>query len=139
MRKRYSGPASDSARKRIADSYLKQGIAAEEHNDPAVALTAYQKAIEWDPRATKARFNLAAIYIEDKKFDLAEKEYRALLAADPNDHEAQYWLAESILSQDPDAERKAAACVVLKEALKTNDPEKRTLSTALSIMANCQK
>ncbi len=139
MHKRYGGPNSAETRKRISDAYLKHALAAEERTEPELAATAYRKAIEWNPRATKARFNLAGIYIEEKKYDAAETEYRALLKADPADHEAQYWLAESILSQEPDAERKAEACVVLKEALKTGDAEKKTLSTALSIMANCQR
>jgi len=139
MHKRYGGPNSAEARKRISDAYVKQALAAEEHAEPDLAAAAYRKAIEWNPQAIKARFNLAGIYIEEKKFDTAEKEYRALLKADPADHEAQYWLAESILSQEPDAGRTAEACAALKEALKTRDAEKKMLSTALSIMANCQK
>ena len=139
LRKRYSAPGSEQVRKRIAEAYTKQGFLAEDRKEPDSAADAYRKALEWDAKATKARFNLAAIYIEEKKFDLAEKEYRDLIASDPADHESQYWLAESILSQEPTPERKAEACAVLKEAVKTKDAEKKTLSIALTVMSECSK
>ncbi len=137
LRKRYSGPGSEQDRQRIAEAYMKKGFLAEDQKEIDSAADAYRKALEWDPKATKARFNLAAIYVEEKKFDLAEKEYRALIAADPADHESQYWLAESILSQEPTPERTSEACAVLKEAVKTKDAEKKSLSIALTVMSNC--
>ncbi len=112
-------------RMRIADEYARQGVAAEDRKDPYAAVVAYRKAIEWNPAIPKAHFNLAAIYIEDKRYNLAEAEFRVLVDADPNDYEADYWLAESIVAQRPSMERFAAACALLQRSLSIKDLQKR--------------
>jgi hypothetical protein len=61
----------------------------------------------------------------EQKFDLAEAEYRALLAADPADREAQFWLGQSILAATPAAARKAEACDLMQQSMKIQDSGKR--------------
>ena len=109
----------------IANAYAAQGVAAEDSKDPYSAVAAYRKAIEWDPVNPKARFNLGAIYIEDKHYEQAEAEYRALVQADAGDYEAHYWLALSILAQHPEPWRVTEACGLLKKATAIDDPAKK--------------
>lgn len=112
-------------RSRVADAYSAQGVAAEDRKDTYAAVIAYRKALEWDPSSSKARFNLGAIYLEDRKYDLAEGQYRALTQSHPDDFEAHYWLAESILAQPLNPTRKSEACELLKRSLAVSDPGKR--------------
>jgi tetratricopeptide (TPR) repeat protein len=112
-------------RNRIADLYAAQGVAAEDKKDPEAAAGAYRSAIEYNPKNAKARFNLAAIYIDQRRYGLAEVEFRALMQNDPGDYEAQYWLAEAILAQKPAPDRKAEACALLRRALAVDDLARR--------------
>jgi tetratricopeptide (TPR) repeat protein len=123
----------------IANVYADQGVVAEDGKDPYAAVNAYRKAIEWNPGNSKARFNLGAIYIEDKRYELAEAEYRALVDADASDYEAHYWLAQSILAQRPAPERVAAACGLLQKALSVNDAEKKAQFAKAIAAAKCPK
>jgi TolA-binding protein len=123
----------------IANAYAAQGVAAEDGKDPYSAVAAYRKAVEWDPGNSKARFNLGAIYIEDKRYELAEAEYRALVEADGSDYEAHYWLAQSILAQRPAPERVAAACGLLQKALSISDSEKKAQFLKAMAAAKCPK
>jgi len=97
----------------------------------------YRKAIEWNPNNAKARFNLGAIYIEDKRFNLAEAEYRALVEVDASDYEAHYWLAQSILAQRPPLERIAEACGLLRRSLAINDPQRKAQFLKAVAAAKC--
>jgi TolA-binding protein len=124
-------------RTRIANLYADQGIAAEDRKDPYAAVVAYRHAIEWDPVSSKARFNLGAIYIDDKRYNLAEAEYRALVEADANDFEAQYWLAESILAQRPAPERRVEACRLLQRSVAIADAEKKAQFEKALVAAKC--
>jgi tetratricopeptide (TPR) repeat protein len=125
-------------RMRIANEYADQGVAAEDRKDPYAAVIAYRKAIEWNPAIAKAHFNLGAIYIEDKRYNLAEAEFRALVDADSSDYEAHYWLAESILAQHPSPERVAAACALLQRSLSIQDPQKKADFTKAMAAARCE-
>jgi tetratricopeptide (TPR) repeat protein len=125
------------AQDRIATAYIRLGVEAEDRKDAYAAVIAYRKALEWSPKNTKARFNLAAVYIGDLKYDLAEREYRALLAADPSDYEAAYWLAQSILGARPAAPRRTEACELLKKSLQIKDAERRTEFAASLKTAKC--
>ena len=124
----------------IANAYAAQGVAAEDGKDPYSAVAAYRKAIEWDPGNSKARFNLGAIYIEDKHYEQAEAEYRALVEAAPADYEAHYWLAQSILAQQhPAPWRVTEACRLLLKALAIKDPAKKAQFVKAMAAANCPK
>ncbi len=124
-------------RNRIANSYADRGVAAEDRKDPYAAVAEYRHAIEWDAVSSKARFNLGAIYIEDKRYDLAEAEYRALTEADAKDYEAKYWLAESILTQRPNAVRKTEACKLLAASTAIADGEKKAQFAKALAAAKC--
>jgi Flp pilus assembly protein TadD len=121
----------------VANAYAKQGVSAEDPKDSYSAVLAYRKALFWNPKDTKARFNLAAVYVGDRKFEQAEVEYRALIQADPKDHEAQYWLAESILTQRPGTEKKSEACAMLRRSLQVGDPERRSQFAVALEAAQC--
>ena len=146
IEKQYAGWL-DSAKLRdlrnlIASAYADQGVAAEDRKDSEAAIAAYRRSIEWNPVNPKSRFNLGAIYIEDKRYDLAEAEYRALVDTDANDYEAQYWLAQSILAQRPAPERVADACGFLRRSRRGRRPaaakcQKAQYNKALTA-AKCQ-
>ena len=121
----------------IAGAYADQGVSAEDRKDPYSAVIAYRRALEWDPVNAKARFNLGAIYIEDKRYNLAEAEYRALVEADATDREAQYWLAQSILAQRPPADRVQSACQLLRQSLAIGDPQKKAQFAKTLAAAKC--
>ena len=140
LRERYAAPgAPEQPRQRIAAAYVRLGVAAEERKDMYSAAAAYRRALEWWPRDTKARFNLASIYFGDAKYDQAEQEYRLLLSADPFDHEAQYWLAESILAAHPDERRTAEACVMLAQSVQAPDAAKAAQFRASLVNSACPK
>jgi tetratricopeptide (TPR) repeat protein len=127
-----------TSQERISNAYLKFGLDAEDRHDNASAVAAYLKSIEWLSLNTKARFNLAAIYIGDQKFELAEPQYRALLQADSTDHESQFWLAQCLLVFHPDAARKIQACALLQQAMEIEEPA-RHAEFAVVAAANCPK
>jgi len=143
LEKLYSGKLDAAKlralRDRIATTYADQGVAAEDRKDPYSAVISYRKAIEWNPNNAKARFNLGAIYIEDKRFDLAEAEYRALVDADASDYEAHYWLAQSILAQRPPPERLTEACGLLQRSLAIDDPARKAQFLKAVAAAKCEK
>ena len=124
-------------RNQIAAGYAEQGIAAEDRKDSYSAVAAYRHALEWNPTNAKARFNLGAIYIEDKRFNLAEAEYRALVDADATDYEAQYWLAQSILAQRPSQPRVVAACELLRRSMAIEDAQKKAEFAKAFAAAKC--
>lgn len=141
LEKQYSGrldPARmTELRNQIANAYADLGVAAEDRKDSYSAVTAYRHALEWNPANAKARFNLGAVYIEDKRYNLAEAEYRALVDADAADHEAQYWLAQSILAQRPPQPRVAAACEFLRRSMGIGDPQKKAQFVKAYAAAKC--
>ena len=123
---------------RIAEAYATQGVAAEDRRDMVTALTAYRNALDWNPSSSKARFNLGAIYLEQKNYLQAEAQYRALTEIDPADYEAQYWLAEAILAQPRTAARKQEACELLKRSLAIADPGKRADFQKTLVSVKCR-
>ena len=134
LRPRYFTPGvNDPLRERMAAAFNRIGVQAEDRKDPVAAIASYRRALEWSPRNTKAHFNLGALYLGEEKFPEAETEYRALIDADPNDREAQFWLAESILAAKPDVSRRTEACAFLQQSIKIQDSAKRDqFATAFS-------
>ncbi len=124
-------------RERISTAWADQGMAAEDRKEPGRAVEAYRKAVEWNPRNSKARFNLGAIYVDDKRWTLAEAEYRGLVEADPKDYEAQFWLGRSILAQQPGPERRLEACQALNRSLAIGDAGKKAAFAKVQAAARC--
>jgi tetratricopeptide (TPR) repeat protein len=127
-----------ASRERISNAYLKYGLDAEDHQNNVVAERAYLKSLEWFSLNTKARFNLAAIYIGDRKFDQAEPQYRALLEADSADRESEFWLAQCLLNVSPTQGRKAEACNLLQQAIQIDDAARKAQFAAV-IASSCSK
>jgi tetratricopeptide (TPR) repeat protein len=124
-------------RTRVANMLADQGVAAEDRGDVPAAISAYLQAVAYDPSTSKARFNLGAIYIEQKRYSLAEEQFRELTRAEKSDFEAMYWLGESILAQTPSEERRAEACGYLKSSLAISDPEKHRQFSQAHVSAKC--
>jgi predicted Zn-dependent protease len=63
--------------------------------------------------------DLADLYIDAKKYDLAETQFRSLLASKPNDGEFRYGLGRVLLKQKkfPEAEQELIAAIQLKPDL----------------------
>lgn len=121
----FTQPGNEALHEHMAAAYNRLGVQAEDRKDTEAAIAAYRRALEWSPRNTKSRFNLGALYLGQNKFPQAEEEYRALLASDPADREAQFWLGQSILAAKPDAERKTEGCTLLQQSIKIQDSAKR--------------
>ena len=128
---------SAALRERISTAWADQGVAAEDRKEPARAMEAYRKAVEWNPRNSKARFNLGAIYVDGQRWPLAEVEYRRLVEADPKDYEAQFWLGRSILAQHPGPERRLEACQALNRSLAVSDGGKKAAFAKVAAGARC--
>ncbi len=59
----------------------------------AKAVSMYEKALTIDPRDAKARCNLGALYMRDRKTEEAKKEFTTVLEQDPQSALAHYHLA----------------------------------------------
>ena len=72
-------------------------LAADGQNDAALA--ELQVASKLAPSDPSLQLDLAALYAGAKKYDLAEAQYRALLAAKPKDPDVLYGLGQVMLYQ----------------------------------------
>ena len=90
----------NSIREYNVAGYLQQLLGNKEQ-----AIASYQKALELNPNDTKTRFNLANLYHETKKSDLAKSNYEEVLKQKPNDEETMFLLA--VLEQEQGATDKA--------------------------------
>lgn len=63
------------------------------------AIEAYKKAIELDPVAPSAQYNIGLIYAEQESWDQAAEWFQAAVRANPNDQDATYWLKKARAAQ----------------------------------------
>ncbi|MBK9168361.1 MAG: tetratricopeptide repeat protein [Bryobacterales bacterium] len=124
---------------RLAQAFAEAGVAAEDAGQPDVAAERYKAAIERDPSLTKARFNLGGILFERELYSAAEAQYQAVVRQSPGDLEARYWLAESMLAQDPTPERRVEACAHFRESLAVANPDLRRQYTEAFATSGCPK
>ena len=68
------------------------------------AIAAYKKAIELDPVAPSAHYNIGLIYAERKSWAQAAQWFQAAVRANPADQDAVYWLKKARTSQLQDQE-----------------------------------
>ena len=108
----YSRQAGDPEQGRVDQNMVKQAIAE------------YQKVVQLDPKDTESLSMLARMYRVTRDEVNAEKTYRAILAADPNDSDALTGLAA--LSADK-GDLTGAIAMLKQAADKGNDP--RTIVT----------
>lgn len=58
----------------------------------AAAIRSFQRALEIDPATPNAHYQLALIYKEQGKLQLAAEYFEQALAVHPHDRDARYWL-----------------------------------------------
>jgi len=79
---------------RLSEHYFSQGLTLEESGAPPEdAITAYQKAVEYNPKASGALVNLGTIAFRMRKLKEASALYMRAMAADPNYPLAHFNLA----------------------------------------------
>jgi tetratricopeptide (TPR) repeat protein len=98
--------ASDdiSAHPSDIESYNLLGIIESQLQDNAGAIATLQKALRIAPNSTKTRVNLGNLYASQKQFDLAEREFRAVLRIDPANREAHYNLGMLLVARGSPAQ-----------------------------------
>jgi tetratricopeptide (TPR) repeat protein len=92
-------------------------LAADGKNDEAIA--ELQAALKLEPGDVAVERDLADVYISAGKLDLAEAQYRSLLAALPHDPDIQHGLGRALLKQRKfqEAQQELLAAVNLKPDL----------------------
>jgi tetratricopeptide (TPR) repeat protein len=76
-------PQLDSPDVRTAERLVQRGQKMRECQRPILATTAFELALEYDPRLISATVGLADLAIEARDFDTALKHYRQAVAAEP--------------------------------------------------------
>jgi len=83
-----------TARLYLATAYMQQYVPGAESPEnvkmATEALNQFNKVLEQKPNDTTAIASIASLYLNQKKWDDAEAEYRKLIAADPNNKDAYY-------------------------------------------------
>lgn len=74
------------------------GIIEGQQHNYADAIATFDKALKIAPNSTKTRNNLANIFVAEKQFDLAEKQFELVLRVDPANRDANYNLGMLLLS-----------------------------------------
>lgn len=82
-----------------ADAYNLLGVIASERKDEAGALAAFLKAFELAPNSAEINNNLGGAYLTEKKFDLAEKEFRTVLRLEPGNSNGNFNLGVLLLAR----------------------------------------
>lgn len=87
-----------------ADAYNLLGIIESEELDYPNALNTFQKALQLAPHSSQTHNNIGNVYLSEKKFDLAEKEFRIVLRLDPQNQDANYNLGILLITKGSPAE-----------------------------------
>lgn len=87
-----------------SDGYNLLGVIESQQHDDAEALAAFESALQLAPRSIAPHNNIGNLYLTEKKFDLAEKQFRAVLQIAPGDQAANYNLAMLLMSKGSPAE-----------------------------------
>ncbi len=82
-----------------ADSFNLLGIIESQARDYSNALDAFHNALQLAPNSIETHNNIGNVYLSEKKFDLAEKEFRTVLRFDPGDQDADYNLGILFLTK----------------------------------------
>jgi putative PEP-CTERM system TPR-repeat lipoprotein len=65
--------------KQTSDEYIKEAQQYVAENNPAAAIVALKNAVQVEPKSAQARFELGQLYIQQKQFESAEKEFNRAL------------------------------------------------------------
>jgi len=68
------------------------------------AIEAYKKAIELDPVAPSAHYNVGLIYADRKDWDQAVRWFEDAVRANPADKDARWWLEKARKARDEEAQ-----------------------------------
>jgi len=89
-------PNFPTARLYLATAYMQQYIpgaeSAENMQMAQAAHDQFQKVLDQDPKNTVAIASIASLYLNEKKWDDAQRWYEKLIAVDPNNKDAYYSL-----------------------------------------------
>ncbi len=96
----------DELRKNPAsvDAYIELGVIQSAEGDFTNAVETFQKALQIAPNSTKAHNDLGNAYVNLKKIDLAEKEFRTVLRLDPANRDGNYNLGVLLIAKGSPAE-----------------------------------
>src|SRR5450631_1742215 len=86
------------------DGYIELGVIESAEGDFTNAATTLQKALQLAPNSTKAHNDLGNVYVNQKRVDLAEKEFRAVLRLDPGNRDGNYNLGVLLMAKGSPAE-----------------------------------
>jgi tetratricopeptide (TPR) repeat protein len=86
-----------------ADGFNLLGVIKGQQHQDADALAAFRNALQLAPRSVAAHNNIGNVYLTEKKFDLAEKEFRTVLEIAPRDQIANYSLAVLLMARGSSA------------------------------------
>ena len=83
--KSFPAPKASISRLRESEMWFQKGLDLEETGAPVEeAITAYERALEYNPSAAGALVNLGTIYYRQRKFKESEKYYQEAVEADPS-------------------------------------------------------
>lgn len=68
-----------SCGKQTSDEYIQEAKQYTAENNPAAAIVALKNAVQVEPKSAQARFELGLLYIQQKQFENAEKEFNRAL------------------------------------------------------------
>ena len=126
-----------------AEAQFELGNAYYQEDKWALAVDAYQKAIELNPNFQAAYANLGATYYQQLQFDLAASQYEKALELNTEDGESAYNLGAIYLQQalsqgeQPDTELLDKAIVQIENALQiTPDLVEPHFSLGVAYMAS---
>ena len=86
------------------DAYIELGVIQSAEGDFTNAVETFQKALQIAPNSTKAHNDLGNAYVNLKKVDLAEKEFRTVLRLDPANRDGNYNLGVLLMAKGSPAE-----------------------------------
>ncbi|MEE4312430.1 MAG: S-layer homology domain-containing protein [candidate division KSB1 bacterium] len=113
----FSCAGPDSKMVTVAQSHYEKGMAALEKKDLITAEAELKKAVDKNGKHIRARTALGDVYLEWRRFDESEKQYRAALNIDKNNDGPYVGLAKLYL----DKKDVAQAARNIRNALKIND------------------
>ena len=87
-----------------SEGYNLLGIIEAGENDNALALAAFQHALQIDPNSARTHNNLGNLHVTEEKLELAEKEFRAALRLDPANADGNFNLGLVLMALGHPAE-----------------------------------
>lgn len=93
----------------FAEAYANLGALLRDLGQSDEAEGLLLSAVQCKPDQGQARFNLAMLYIDQVRWTDAATQLKRLLAADPSQADAQYWLGNALLMGEGDAAGARAA------------------------------